>query len=81
VTPASIYPSMTVALVAVIAPDLLMAATVVVALAAVIVVGLLAVMLERRRRNRRFAKKLSPYVRRRMPGDGQVLDPNDRPGR
>ncbi len=46
---------------------------------AAVVVVLLAVMLERRRRNRRFARKLSPYERRRMPGEGQVLDPNDGP--
>jgi hypothetical protein len=72
---------MSVALVAVIAPDLVVAAAVIVALAVLLVIGLLAVMLERRRRNRRFAKKLSPYERRRMPGEGQVLDPNDFPGR
>jgi NADH:ubiquinone oxidoreductase subunit 3 (subunit A) len=48
---------------------------------AVLLIGLFAVMFERLRRNRRFSKKLSRYERRRMPGEGQVLDPNDRPGR
>jgi Flp pilus assembly protein TadB len=72
---------MSVALVAVIAPALVVAAGVVVAVAALLVIGMFVVMLERRRRNRRFAKKLSPYERRRIPGEGQVLDPNDRPRR
>jgi hypothetical protein len=72
---------MSVALAAVIAPDLMVAAAVVVATAALLVLGMVVVIFERRRRSRRFAKKLSPYERRRLPGEGQVLDPNDRPGR
>jgi hypothetical protein len=57
------------------------AAAAAIAVVAVLLIALLAVMFERRRRNRRFAKKLSPYERRRMPGEGQVLGPDDGPRR
>ncbi len=52
-----------------------------IAVAAGIVVVVLAMVLESYRRNRRFAKKLSPYERRRAPGTGQTLDPDDFPRR
>jgi hypothetical protein len=57
------------------------AVVIAIAAAAVIVVVILAVWMESFRRNRRFAKKLSPYERRRAPGSGQVMDPDDFPSR
>lgn len=57
------------------------ALVIVIAVAALIVLVVLGLWFESWRRNRRFAKKLSPYERRRSPGSGQVLDPEDVPHR
>ncbi len=46
------------------------------AVVGVVVLVVLLFVAERVRRNRRFARKLSPYVRRRVPG-GEVLDTED----
>jgi Flp pilus assembly protein TadB len=58
---------------------LTVAAAAVVAVVVVLVLILLVIGLERRRRNRRFSKRLARYERRRSPGEGQVLNPEDRP--
>lgn len=43
---------------------------------AMILMALFALLGERSRRNRRFARKLSPYERRRSPG-AEVIDAED----
>jgi Flp pilus assembly protein TadB len=58
---------------------LTVAFAIVVAVVAVVVLTLLVIGFERRRRNRRFGKKLARWERRRTPGDGQVVDPSERP--
>ncbi|MHB1930936.1 MAG: hypothetical protein ACYCUG_16215 [Acidimicrobiales bacterium] len=45
-------------------------------LVAAAVLAVAGLALHRRRLDRRFARKLSPYARRRLPG-GQVLDPEE----
>lgn len=54
--------------------DPTLAAAAVVVAAALLLVAALA--LHRRRLDKRFARKLSPYERRRLPG-GEVLDPEE----
>ncbi len=53
-------------------PTLVTAAVIV----AAAVLAVAALVLHRRRLDKRFARKLSPYERRRLPG-GEVLDPEE----
>lgn len=58
-----------------------LAVVVAAAVVAVLIVGILALMIERFRRNRRFSRKIRRYERRRLPGQGQIIDPEDLPRR
>lgn len=51
------------------------------AVVAVLVVAILALMIERFRRNRRFSRTIRRYERRHVPGQGQIVDPEDLPRR
>ncbi len=55
-------------------------AVIAVVVAVVLVAAVVALGVERSRRNRRFARKLSPYERRRRPG-GDALDADEWIGR